>query len=238
MVQNSPLRVIARIRNDFNEKFGIPRQSGLVPELKATVVFEPEYRNADALRGLDGFSHIWLLWQFSEAVRDGWSPTVRPPRLGGNTRMGVFATRSPFRPNAVGLSAVKLEEIREDAQLGTVLIVSGADLMDGTPIFDIKPYLPYADCIPDAVGGFAAAPAAATLEVQLPQSLAEKLPADKRDALIGVLAQDPRPRYQNDPERVYGFKFAGFEIRFTVQDQLLTVCGIEPAPASDFGKDA
>lgn len=238
MVQNSPLRVIARIRNDFNEKFGIPRQSGLVPELKATVVFEPEYRNADALRGLDGFSHIWLLWQFSEAVRDDWSPTVRPPRLGGNTRMGVFATRSPFRPNAVGLSAVKLEEIREDAQLGTVLIVSGADLMDGTPIFDIKPYLPYADCIPDAVGGFASAPAAATLEVQLPQSLSEKLPADKRDALIGVLAQDPRPRYQNDPERVYGFKFAGFEIRFTVQDQLLTVCGIEPAPASDFGKDA
>ena len=238
MVQNSPLRVIARIRNDFNEKFGIPRQSGLVPELKATVVFEPEYRNADALRGLDGFSHIWLLWQFSEAVRDGWSPTVRPPRLGGNTRMGVFATRSPFRPNAVGLSAVKLEEIREDAQLGTVLIVSGADLMDGTPIFDIKPYLPYADCILDAVGGFASAPAAATLEVQFPQSLAEKLPADKRDALIGVLAQDPRPRYQNDPERVYGFKFAGFEIRFTVQDQLLTVCGIEPAPASDFGKDA
>lgn len=238
MEKHPSLRVIARIRNDFNEKFGIPRQSGLVPALKAAIVFEPEYRSTDALRGLDGFSHIWLLWQFSETLRDGWSPTVRPPRLGGNARMGVFATRSPFRPNAIGLSAVKLEEIREDAALGAVLIVSGADLMDGTPILDIKPYLPYADCIPDAVGGFAAAPDAAMLEVLLPQSLAEKLPADKRAALIGVLAQDPRPRYQKDPERVYGFKFAGFEIRFTVQDQLLTVCGIEPAAASDCGKDA
>ena len=233
-----PMRVIARIHNDFNEKFGIPRQSGLVPELKASIVFESEYRNPDALRGLEGFSHIWLIWQFSEAVRDDWSPTVRPPRLGGNTRMGVFATRSPFRPNAIGLSVVKLEEIRDDAALGTVLIVSGADLMDGTPIFDIKPYIPYADCIPDAIGGFASAPAAASLEVILPEHLAEKLNADKREALIGVLAQDPRPRYQNDPERVYGFKFAGFEVRFTVRDQTLTVCSIETAPASDFGKDA
>lgn len=237
MAQIPPLRVIARIHSDFAEKFGIPRQSGLVPELKSSIVFEPEYRNPDALRGLEGFSHVWLIWQFSEAVRENWSPTVRPPRLGGNTRMGVFATRSPFRPNAIGLSAVKLEEIREDAEFGTILIVSGADLMDGTPIFDIKPYIPYADSIPDAIGGFASAPAAAVLRVEIPEVFADKLPADKRDALIGVLAQDPRPRYQNDPDRVYGFRFAGMEVRFTVQEQTLTVCGIESAPVSADGKE-
>ena len=229
MAEIVPLKIIARIHSDFPEKFGIPRQSGLVDELKATVVFEPEFRNPDALRGLDGFSHLWLVWQFSKAVREDWSPTVRPPRLGGNERLGVFATRSPFRPNPVGLSCVRLEGVEHHPQLGPVLRVAGADLMDGTPIFDVKPYLPYADCRPEAVGGFASQPKEATLRVDCPEPLLALFPADRRAALLAVLAQDPRPAYQDDPERVYGFGFAGHNIRFTVRDGVLTVRSIERA---------
>ena len=214
---------IAYIKSDFPEKFGIPRQSGLVEELTATVVFQPPYRVPDALRGLEGFSHLWLIWEFSQARREGWSPTVRPPRLGGNKRLGVFATRSPFRPNPIGLSCVRLLEVRQDREQGTVLVVSGADLLDGTPIYDIKPYLPYADCVPDALGGFAAAPAAPALAVDIPPDLLERVPPERRRALLGVLAQDPRPRYQKDPDRVYGFGFAGLEVRFSVADGVLTV---------------
>lgn len=220
------MRPIAHIRTDFPDKFGIPRQSGLVEELKGAVVFEPTYRNADALRGLEGFSHIWLIWQFSEAVREGWSPTVRPPRLGGNTRMGVFATRSPFRPNAIGLSSVKLEEIRETDD-GTVLIVSGADLMDGTPILDIKPYLPYTDSHPDATGGFAEPVRAYALQVCCDEGLTAAMTAAERQALFGVLAHDPRPSYQDDPTRVYGLRFAKWEVKFTVSGDTLTVQSIE-----------
>ena len=228
MAELSQLKIIARIRSDFGEKFGIPRQSGLVEELKATVVFEPEFRNPDALRGLEGFSHLWLIWQFSRAVRQEWSPTVRPPRLGGNERMGVFATRSPFRPNPVGLSCVRLEGVEQHPELGPVIHVAGADLLDGTPIYDIKPYLPYADCKPDAVGGFASAPKEATLRVSCPEGVLEGFPADRRAALLAVLAQDPRPSYQNDPERVYGMKFAGHDIRFRVERDVLTVVDILP----------
>ena len=211
------MKVIARIHSDFPEKFGIPRQSGLVPALRAKIVFEPEYRNPDALRGIEGFSHLWLIWQFSAAVRDTWSPTVRPPRLGGNERVGVFATRSPFRPNAIGLSCVKLEGVRHEDGFGDVLIVAGADLMDGTPIYDIKPYLPYADCKPEASGGFAPQ-RGKTLAVDFPAELLSRVPEDKRDALTGVLAQDPRPHYQSDPQRIYGMAFAGLEVRFRVAD--------------------
>ena len=218
------LTPIAHIRSDFSEKFGIPRQSGLVEELSATVVFEPEYRDISALQGLDGFSHLWLIWEFSK-VR-GWSPTVRPPRLGGNRRMGVFATRSPFRPNPLGLSCVRLREIRRDRALGPVLIVAGADLLDGTPIYDVKPYLPYADCRPDAVGGFAARPKEADLTVECPPALLDRVPADKRAALLAVLAQDPRPQYQDDPERVYGMAFAGMEVKFQVAGDRLAVTEI------------
>ena len=218
------LTPIAHIRSDFSEKFGIPRQSGLVEELSATVVFEPEYRDISALQGLDGFSHLWLIWEFSK-VR-GWSPTVRPPRLGGNRRMGVFATRSPFRPNPLGLSCVRLREIRRDRALGPVLIVAGADLLDGTPIYDVKPYLPYADCRPDAVGGFAARPKEADLTVECPPALLDRVPADKRAALLAVLAQDPRPQYQDDPNRVYGMAFAGLEVKFQVAGERLTVTEI------------
>lgn len=225
MEQHS-IRVIARIHSDFAEKFGIPRQSGLVEALRAAVVFEPEYRNPEALRGIEGFSHLWLIWQFSQAVRADWSPTVRPPRLGGNTRLGVFATRSPFRPNAIGLSCVRLEGIRQDPKLGTVLVVSGADLLDGTPIYDVKPYLPYADCRPEAVGGFAASAPVSGLRVSCPDAILEQVPPEKREALLGVLAQDPRPSYQNDPTRVYGMRFAGLEVRFTVDGTELTVCQI------------
>ena len=220
------IRVIAHIRSDFPEKFGIPRQSGLVPALRARIVFEPEYRDPAALRGIEGFSHLWLLWQFSAAVREDWSPTVRPPRLGGNARMGVFATRSPFRPNPLGLSCVKLEGVRLDPALGPVLEVSGADLMDGTPIYDVKPYLPYADAHPEAVGGFAPAPDA-RLTVELPPALAEKLPPETRGALVGVLAQDPRPPYQHDAARVYGMSFAGFTVRFSADDTIIKVLSIE-----------
>lgn len=217
------IKVIARMHSDFATKFGIPRQSGLVAELRSTIVFEPEFRNADALRGMDGFSHLWLIWQFSEAVRSGWSPTVRPPRLGGNTRMGVFATRSPFRPNNLGLSCVRFLGTEETKEFGTVIHVGGADLMDGTPIFDIKPYIPYADCHSDALGGFTGGTEGELLEVSFPATLLEKLPQSKREAAIGILAHDPRPSYQKDAKRVYGVSFAGFDIRFTVEDKVLTV---------------
>ena len=224
MEQHS-IKVIARIRSDFPEKFGIPRQSGLVPELRAKIVFEPEFRNADALRGIEGFSHLWLIWQFSAAVRDTWSPTVRPPRLGGNERMGVFATRSPFRPNAIGLSCVKLEGVAQEDGLGSVLIVSGADLMDGTPIYDIKPYLPYADAHPEARGGFAPA-AKETIRVECAPELLESVPERQRAALLGVLAQDPRPQYQDDPARVYGMSFGGWDVKFRVRSGTLEVVSL------------
>ena len=223
------LKQIAHICSPFPTKFGIPRQSGLVDALRATVVFETEFRNADALRGLEGFSHLWLIWEFSEARRDGWSPTVRPPRLGGNARMGVFATRSPFRPNPLGLSCVRLEAIRYDAALGAVLDVSGADLMDGTPIYDVKPYLPYADCKPEAVGGFAASGEGRLLTVRADETLLAGLPTRTREALLGVLAHDPRPSYQNDPDRVYGMAFGGCEVRFSVDGETLTVRSVAPS---------
>lgn len=226
--ENPALKIIARIRNDFPTKFGIPRQSGLVDAIKSQIVFEPEYRNSDALRGLDGFSHIWLIWGFSEAVRKKWSPTVRPPRLGGNTRMGVFATRSPFRPNPIGLSSVKLDRVELHADLGPVVHVSGADLMDNTPIYDIKPYLPYADSHPEAVGGFIEPLAERGVDVNFPESLLRSIPKERHEALLGVLAQDPRPAYQDDPGRIYGFEFAGFDVRFTVQNGVLTVCEVVP----------
>lgn len=226
MSENIPLRIIAHIHSDFPTKFGIPRQSGLIHELKAAVVFEPEYRNPDALRGLEGYTHIWLIWQFSETARQGWSPTVRPPRLGGNTRMGVFASRSPFRPNPVGLSSVRLERIELQSPFGPILHVAGADLMDNTPIYDIKPYLPYVDSHPNAAGGFALQSHEGFLQVNVPSGLLERIPPDRRDALLAVLAQDPRPAYQNTPDRVYGMEYAGFEIRFTVSGHTLTVCEI------------
>ena len=222
-MQDVTIRVIARMKSDFPSKFGIPRQSGLVDELRSTVIFEPEFRNPDALRGIEGYSHLWLIWQFSEAVRSDWSPTVRPPRLGGNTRMGVFATRSPFRPNSLGLSSVKLLGVEHTEEYGTVLHVGGADLMDGTPIFDIKPYIPYGDCHPEATGGFTDTAGEFLLTVDFPEQLLQKLPEDKRSAAIGVLSHDPRPSYQKDPDRVYGLPFAGFDIRFTVTDSHLTV---------------
>ena len=223
------VKVIARMHSDFASKFGIPRQSGLVEELRSRIVFEPEYRNEDALRGIEGFSHLWLIWQFSEAVRQEWSPTVRPPRLGGNTRMGVFATRSPFRPNPLGLSCVRLLEVVREHELGPVLHVAGADLMDGTPIYDIKPYVPYADCRGDALGGFAPAKPEQLLEVVFPEQWLTRVPEDRRAALKGVLANDPRPAYQRAEGRVYGFVFADLEVRFTVAGRVLTVCAVSPA---------
>ncbi|MBR4972309.1 MAG: tRNA (N6-threonylcarbamoyladenosine(37)-N6)-methyltransferase TrmO [Oscillospiraceae bacterium] len=226
-MQDVNIQVIARMHSDFSTKFGIPRQSGLVEELRSTIIFEPEFRNNDALRGIEGFSHLWIIWQFSEAVRDGWSPTVRPPRLGGNTRMGVFATRSPFRPNNLGLSCVKLLGVEETPELGTVLHVGGADLMDGTPIFDIKPYVPYADSHPDAAGGFTDTAGDFLLEVDFPSHLLQLLPQNKRDSAVGVLSHDPRPSYQRKPGRIYGLTFAGFDIRFTVEEQKLTVVAVE-----------
>lgn len=220
------MKIIARIHTDFKTKFGIPRQSGVVEELKGEIVFEPEFRNPDAVRGLDEWSHIWLIWQFSENLRADWSPTVRPPRLGGNTHVGVFATRSPFRPNAIGLSSVKLDGIELDTERGPVLHVSGADLMDGTPIFDIKPYLPYADSHPDATGGFVDKTEFKTLNVIIPEELKNIIPGEKLDALTGVLENDPRPHYHNDPERIYGFEFAGMEIHFKVCGDTLSVTDI------------
>mgnify|MGYP000374805700 FL=1 len=226
-METMEMHPIAHMCSDFPTKFGIPRQSGLVEELRSMIVFEPEYRSEDALRGIEDFSHLWLIWQFSQAVREGWSPTVRPPRLGGNTRMGVFATRSPFRPNNLGLSCVRLLEVKHTQQYGTVLIVGGADLLDGTPIFDIKPYIPYSDSRPEAAGGFTDRVGDFLLDVKFPQELLEKLPADKQAAAVGVLSHDPRPSYQRKPGRVYGLNFAGFDIRFTVEDAVLTVQSVE-----------
>ena len=220
------IRPVAHIESDFPEKFGIPRQAGIVEELRARVVFDGEYRNDEALRGIEGFSHLWLIWHFSEAERDAWSPTVRPPRLGGNVRMGVFATRSPFRPNALGLSCVRLLGVERVEGKGLTLLVAGADLMDGTPIFDVKPYLPYADAHPEAVGGFAPDPGE-TLEVVFEDAALEKVPEEKRAALRGVLANDPRPRYQDDPERVYAMSFSALNVRFRVDGRRLTVTEVE-----------
>lgn len=221
------IQVIARMHSDFASKFGIPRQSGLVEALRSTIVFEPEYRNADALRGIEDFSHLWIIWQFSEAVRQGWSPTVRPPRLGGNTRMGVFATRSPFRPNNLGLSCVRLLGVEHTAEYGTVLHVGGADLMDGTPIFDMKPYIPYADCHTEATGGFTDTADDFLLQVEFPADLLRKLPEEKREAAIQVLSHDPRPSYQRKPDRIYGLTFAGYDIRFQVREKHLRVIDIQ-----------
>ena len=227
MKDNLTLNIIAKINTDFSTKFGIPRQSGLIPELKAEIVFEPKYRDASALKGLEGFSHLWLLWKFSESVCENWHPTVRPPRLGGNKRVGVFATRSPFRPNPIGLSCVKLEQIKQTADKGTVLIVSGADLLDGTPIYDIKPYIPYTDSVPHATGGFAEEVFGDKLKVIIPDEFAKILPNDKLESLKAVLAGDPRPAYQEDPDREYSFEFAGFRVKFTVKDENLTVKTVE-----------
>ena len=221
---NNSLKIIAHIQTDFKTKFGIPRQSGLT-DLEGLIIFEPEYRNDDALRGIEEFSHLWLIWNFSKAQRDGWSPTVRPPRLGGNKRVGVFATRSPFRPNAIGLSSVKLLGTVKTKQ-GTALRVSGADLLNGTPIYDIKPYLPYTDSHPDAVGGFADERLKDSLEVIFPPRLLEKIPENKKSALCELLSEDPRPHYISDPDRIYGFRFADFEIKFKVENNILTVVDV------------
>lgn len=226
-MEDLSLQVIARMHSDFGGKFGIPRQSGLVEALRSTIVFEPEYRNPDALRGIEGYSHLWIIWQFSQAVRQDWSPTVRPPRLGGNTRMGVFATRSPFRPNHLGLSCVKLLSVEHTEAFGCVLHVGGADLLDGTPIFDIKPYVPYCDSHPEALGGFTQTAGDFLLQVDFPRELLEKLPEEKREAALGVLSHDPRPSYQSESGRVYGMTFAGYNIRFTVAGSRLTVISVE-----------
>ncbi len=216
------MKHIAHIRSDFTTKFGIPRQSGLVDELRAEIVFTPEFRDPEALRGIEGFSHLWLIWEFSESVGKPYSPTVRPPRLGGNTRLGVFATRSPFRPNPIGLSCVRFLGTKQTKE-GTVLLVAGADLMDGTPIYDIKPYVPYADAHPEALGGFTTNAEDFLLEVDFPTELLEKIPEDRQEALVSVLSHDPRPSYQNDPTRIYGMNFAGYDVRFCVRDKTLTV---------------
>lgn len=221
------MHIIANIHSDFPTKFGIPRQSGLVEELTAQIVFTPDYRAPEAVRGLEDFSHIWLIWQFSKAVREHWSPTVRPPRLGGNTRMGVFATRSPFRPNAIGLSCVRLLKVEPNTPEGPVLTVAGADLMDGTPILDIKPYIPYADCQMEATGGFTDTAGEFLLKVEFPPELLSMVPEDRQEALIGVLRHDPRPSYQRKPERVYGMEFAGWNIRFRVEGDILLVVDCE-----------
>ena len=222
-MDNVTIQVIARMRSDFPTKFGIPRQSGLVKALRSTIVFEPAFRNPDALRGIEGFSHLWIIWQFSEAVRQEWTPTVRPPRLGGNTRMGVFATRSPFRPNNLGLSSVQVLGVEQTPDQGTVIHVAGADLMDGTPIFDIKPYIPYSDCHTDATGGFTDTAGDFILGVDFPAHLLEKMPAEKQQAAVEVLSHDPRPSYQRKEGRIYGLTFAGFDIRFTVSENTLHV---------------
>ncbi len=226
-LQSPRLNVIARIHTDFSSKFGIPRQSGIVESLEATIVFEPAYRTVDALRGLEGFSYIWLIWEFSETARETWSPTVRPPRLGGKKRMGVFATRSPFRPNPIGLSSVKLAGLEIHPRLGPILHITGADLMDNTPIYDIKPYIPFADSHPEATEGFAEITQSHVLQVEFCESLLNLIPINKREALLGVLANDPRPSYQHDPKRVYGLNFADFNIRFTVGKGTVTVCDVK-----------
>ncbi len=224
------LKIVARMGSEFPQKFGIPRQSGLVEELRGEILFEPEFRGPEALRGIEGFSHLWLIWGFSANEREGWSPTVRPPRLGGNERLGVFATRSPFRPNGLGLSCVKLERVELQGPEGPVLHVSGADLMDGTPIYDIKPYVPYADCHPEAAEGFAPRPQGG-LKVDFPPALLEQVPERSREALKGVLACDPRPHYHDDPERVYGMAFGGMNVKFTVDGETLTVTDVTEAGA-------
>ncbi len=216
------MKIIARIRNPYESKFGVPRQSGLVEQVVSTIVFEPEYRVAEALRGIEAFSHLWLIWAFDRAEREEWSPTVRPPRLGGNQRIGVFATRSPYRPNAIGLSCVKLLGV-EKGNEGTVLKVAGADLMDGTPIYDIKPYLPYADCKPDATGGFTDRTEKRTVQVEIPEEIAKGMNTEELEALKAVLREDPRPAYQDDPERIYAFEFGGKHVEFRVQNDLLMV---------------
>ncbi|MBQ6264465.1 MAG: tRNA (N6-threonylcarbamoyladenosine(37)-N6)-methyltransferase TrmO [Clostridia bacterium] len=221
------IKPIAKIKSDFPDKFGIPRQSGIVCGIVSTVVFEKEFRSPEALRGIENCSHLWLIWQFSENVREGFSPTVRPPRLGGNERLGVFATRSPFRPNPLGLSCVKLLGVEKTENDGFVLLVEGADLMDGTPVYDIKPYLPYTDCRPEAANSFAPDAEEYTLSVEIPEKEAAKFPASKLSALKGVLAQDPRPAYKDDGEKIYGMRFAGFEIKFRVKEKILTVTSIE-----------
>ena len=223
------MKIIARIESDFKEKFGIPRQSGIADELCARIVFEPEYRVSEALRGIDGYSHLWLIWQFSEAVRENWSPTVRPPRLGGNKRMGVFATRAPYRPNPIGLSSVKLVGIEHTKDRGDVLVVSGADLLDGTPIYDIKPYLPFTDSHPDASAGFSEPVREYSLNVEFCKELLSKIDISKQNALLKILEHDPRPSYQDDPEREYGMRFASYEIFFKVDGERLTVTRVEVA---------
>lgn len=220
------MKIIARIQTDFPDKFGIPRQSGLVQELQGKIVFEPEFRSPEAVRGLDAFSHIWLLWQFSKAQKAQWSPTVRPPRLGGDKRVGVFATRSPFRPNDIGLSSVRLQRVEIDSHDGPVLYVSGADLVDGTPIYDIKPYLPYVDCHPDATEGYTGQTRLHRLQVEFPAELLARYPQDKQAAIVHVLEQDPRPAYINDPERIYGLSFAGYDVKFKVEGDRLIVCDV------------
>ena len=226
-VETYELKVIARIHTDLPEKFGLPRQSGLIPELQGRIVFEPAFRSVDAVRGLDGYSHLWLIWQFSQAVRDTWSPLVRPPRLGGNEKMGVFATRSPFRPNAIGLSCVELEKVELDRELGPVIYVRGVDLMDGTPIFDIKPYLPYADSYPEAVGGWTNTVERRLLDVECGEEWLTQFSSEQREALLAVLANDPRPRYQDDPQRVYGLSFAGRNVKFRVEGETVHVTEVE-----------
>ena len=220
------LKIIAKISTDFKEKFGIPRQSGIAKTV-GKIVFEPEYRVREALRGIEGYSHLWLLWEFSEARRDGWSPTVRPPRLGGNKRMGVFATRSPFRPNSIGLSSVRLLSVEDTAETGLVLIVEGADLLDGTPIYDIKPYLPFTDSHPDAIGGFADEVREYGLKVNFGLQLLDKIPENKREALITILENDPRPSYKDDGDHEYGMVYSDLDIFFKVEDGTLTVTRIE-----------
>lgn len=221
------MKIIAHIHTDFPSKFGIPRQSGLVDSLEGKIIFEPEFRNPEAVRGLEEFSHIWLIWKFSKSEKENWSATVKPPRLGGKKRMGVFATRSPFRPNDIGLSSVRLKKVELDEKLGPVLTVAGADLLDGTPIYDIKPYIPFADCHPDATEGYTKETREHLLQVDFPAELLKKYPAEKREAVLGVLAQDPRPAYVMDPERVYGVSFAGFDVKFRVDGDVLQVCGVE-----------
>lgn len=221
------MNIIAHIHTDLPTKFGVPRQSGLVDALKARIVFTEAYRDPEAFRGLEDFTHIWLIWEFSKAKREGWSPTVRPPRLGGNRRLGVFATRSPFRPNAIGLSCVRLERVELHGPEGPVLHVAGADLMDGTPIFDIKPYIPYADAHPEASGGFTSALQDAPLEVAFPEEWRRYFMPEHQNAIIGILERDPRPHYHDDEERIYGMSFAGYDVRFRVHDSVAQVCGVE-----------
>ena len=219
-------KIIAKIQSPFRGKFGIPRQSGRVPQIVSRIVFEPAYRNADALRGLDGFSHLWLIWQFSEAVTEAWSPTVRPPRLGGNCRMGVFATRSPYRPNPLGLSCVKIVKIVSESKDGPYIEVCGADLLDGTPIYDIKPYLPSADCVLDAVGGFADSVADYRLTVEDPDGILQELPKEDAEWICALLAEDPRPAYQQDPQRVYAFECGDYRISFRVEVNRAILCDV------------